>query len=169
MSAIDIRDDLRAYLDHTRRVDITRRPAIWARHYDLWNEPAGELGFADNGHPRVTMYAALAPLALVPELRSVTLIVDGTTLEWRGLAVTSITMTRHVPEVVYWACPYTMDDEGKMTVSIGEPEDLEDETIIDVVAQLGESRRQAIWVNGWKFDDTIPVIEDMLGKITRGS
>lgn len=166
MTAPRIKDDLQAFLDHCRTHDIAHRPFIWARHYDIWNEPVGEIGFPDNGHPRVSMYAALAPLALVPELRSAVLVVDGTTLEYRYLSVVSVTITKDGPEVLHWMAPYEMSDTGKMTIAVGHPEpELEDDIILDVVGQLVESRRQAIWVKGWGFDDTLEVIADMVAKI----
>lgn len=158
MGSIDT--TLEAFAAYCERNPLDRRPTVYVRFTDMWNDPVGEIGHANPEDISHTTFALLSPWALVPTMAEACLVVDTVqTLEVTRLHVAIGGRGIYEP---HWSVPYSMADDG--TLSFGEPEPSIIPVEIGHGLQAAKKARneQKFWEFSHTLETVIPVVIGLL-------
>lgn len=155
-------DVLDAFARHCDRHLIDRRPTIWAHFTDIWGDPQGEIGIPNVTDANLThsVFALLAPWALIPTMSSAWLVVD----RLENLSVVNLKVNGRGIFNPSWTVDYSMDDYGHL--EFGEPVD--GHPLPAVGPALDGLKRvrnaQTLWKAEHTFNSVLPVVQELLGR-----
>lgn len=155
-----MRDTLQAFAEHCDRYTLDRRPTMFVRFIDIWNDPKGEIGVPEPEDLYNTAFALLTPWVMVPTLGQAHLVLDQLT----HLEVTTVTANFRGYFDPSYQVAYHMADDG--TLEFGEATDAAclPEVGTAVVAAKKARMEQRFWQWGYEFEDTVPVVDGMLNQ-----
>lgn len=148
-------DDFVAYCD---RRPLDKRPKVYARYVDIWNETRGQFGAPESHDLNQTVFALLTPWALIPTIGSVWLVVDA--LE--TMEVSNVKVSAKGIFDPHWSVPYIMDDDGSLVFADPIP-GLPPWDIGQAIHAAKRARMvQAFWDDDHDLDSVLTVVEGLL-------
>lgn len=155
-----MRDTLAAFAAYCQRNPLDRRPTVYVRYIDMWNEPRGEIGVPDPQDISHTAFALLTPWAMVPTMAEAWLVVDTVkTLEVTRLFVALKGRGIFEP---HWSVPYSMSDDGRLSFGEPAPSIIPAEIGHGLQAAKKARNEQTFWEFEHSIETVMPVVIGLL-------